>query len=62
MEKRDWKEVKVELSRRVTMIKLKTIPFLKTLDLSFFIRLVFFVGVVYMIEQMVKGEDVMVPV
>jgi hypothetical protein len=40
-------EIKVELSRRVTQIKLKTIPFLKTLDLSFFLRLAFFGGIVY---------------
>lgn len=63
IEKRSWKEVGVELERKVTQIKLKTIPILKTLDLSFFVRLAFFGVVIYSFGSMAqRSSDVMMAV
>jgi hypothetical protein len=47
--KKTNEEIKIEISRRITQIKLKTIPFLKTLDLSFFLRVALFGGIVYIL-------------
>lgn len=56
-------EIKVELSRRITQIKLKTIPFLKTLDLGFFIRVAIFGGIVYFLGfGMANSKDLKVSV
>ena len=53
----------MELSRKVTQVKLKVVPFLKTLDLSFFMRLAFFSGIVYMLGKMMSGShDFKVPI
>lgn len=46
--------MKVELSRRLTYIKLKTLPFLQTLDLSFFVRLFLFFGTIYFASSMLN--------
>ena len=53
----------MELSRKVTQVKLKVIPFLKTLDLNFLVRLVFFSGVVYICAKTMGGsQDFKVPI
>ena len=53
----------MELSRKVTQVKLKVIPFLKTLDLNFFVRLIFFSGIVYICGKTMSGsQDFKVPI
>jgi hypothetical protein len=47
IQKKPWKLQKVELRRTWVSFKMQTIPFLRTLDASFFARLVFFIGVSY---------------
>jgi len=44
---KSWKQSRVELHRLVTRTKLQIIPFLRTLDASFFVRLAFFCTLVY---------------
>lgn len=46
--------MKVELSRKITTAKLRMIPFLKTLDASFFMRVAFFSGILWFFTQRTK--------
>ena len=39
------KQIKVELYRKITLFKLQMLPFIRTLDFSFFARLALFGGV-----------------
>lgn len=56
-------EVKVELRRKWTQVKLKSIPFLKSLDASFFVRVAIFASVLYGIGLMLKqSKEFMVAV
>lgn len=42
------------MKRKVTQFKLRVIPFLKTLDLSFFMRLAFFGSLLYGVSRMLS--------
>ena len=45
------------MSRKLTTAKLRVIPFLKTLDYSFFVRLAFFSGVLWYFVNRLKTLD-----
>lgn len=47
IETKSTKQIKVDISRKMTLAKLQMIPFLKTLDASFFVRAALFSGVIY---------------
>ena len=48
------KQIKVELYRKITLFKLQMLPFIRTLDFSFFARLVLFGGVLYVFGNRFK--------
>ena len=48
------KQIKVELYRKITLFKLQMLPFIRTLDFSFFVRLALFGGVLYVFGNRFK--------
>ncbi len=54
MERKDWKQIKIELSRKMTRVKLQLLPFLRSLDMTFFMRLFFFGGVLFLFSNRLK--------
>ena len=57
IETKSNEEVKVELRRKLTLFKLKVYPFLRSLNMEFFMRLAIFGGILYGINYATRDTE-----